>query len=324
MAENVNVKGQSNRVEEFFNDATESIQTYIKQMSGLEAPPIQNGNLDRALEGPLITGYPNTRKDIPEQYMIVIRSSFGRGAIIRASIQDKISLEVVSEWQPFLAGFPKIAQAAVQFLSGRALLSTFATRRIWLGTAPLTFTIPLKFEATVDAEKEVVSACRSLQKLVLPSQGPTRGRSTAARFGNSITAIPPGPSPYSAKRIGEIISGRSNPAIIEGEHFLGVGDIITVNIGTLLKFTPVIVRKVSVQYGTELTSSGLPISATADVTIETYEVLTKESLDEAYNIIDPVTEVHDVGSKAAGTSRDLSGLNQQIETQMNPNQTLMA
>ncbi|MHA2023181.1 MAG: hypothetical protein ACTSWQ_05930 [Candidatus Thorarchaeota archaeon] len=263
-------------------DAFEKVKKYVSEISGL-TPPVRNGTVGAArYSGPIDVGYPKARKDIPEQYMVTIRSSFGQGVVIRAAIQDKLAFEVSSDWQPFLSSvIPRSINATFQFATGKALLNRFASRRIWLGTTPLSITLPLKFEATQDANVEVVSACRALQKLVLPSQS---GGINATTY-DKLTSIPPGPSPYSIKQLNMYLSKSESPTIQKGEHWGGRGDVISVRLGKMVYLKPVIISKVNVSFSPQLTIEGFPIGATAEVSIQTYEVLTKEALDsEVYGL----------------------------------------
>ena len=145
-------------------------------------------------------------------------------------LQDKITLEASSEWGGITQGMPgsddlfKLADTVTQAVAGRTLRSTLSTRRIWNGSAPISITMKLKFEAFSDPFREVIQPCMGLQGLTLPRDG----------LGNAVGLIPPGPNPFDISLNGEPENER--------------GENISLNIGGFLHFDSVIVKSVRVTF----------------------------------------------------------------------------
>jgi len=236
-------------------------------------------------------------EDIPEEYLVtitdVLPSSYkqgeGKTIVIKAAIQEKITTRLESSWSSLSAAsyITGAYNSLLQLVAGRSLVSRFASRRIWSGTTPLDFTLSLKFEAINDTSEEVTKPIRELQRMILPYSGRSEvaGDSTlssalhAAGVAGEFFLAPPGPNPF--KIIGlEKIRGVSKL------HIADEGENITVQIGNLLKLRKVIVKDISVDHNPKFEKGGATISAVATVHFQTFEILTKETLDYMYNMVD--------------------------------------
>jgi hypothetical protein len=120
----------------------------------------------------------------------------------------------------------------------------------------------LHFEAVNDVVTEVLQPCVGLQALVLPRGG----------LMNNFFLVPPGPSPF------QLPTNKEGKSIVNLDH---TGDKIDVNIGDFIKFESIIVENVRISYENRMSDKG-PVGAVAEVTFSTYEMLTKEGLEEAY------------------------------------------
>jgi len=250
---------------------------------------------------PVIVGVPESvLSTVSNQYLVTITAEFGgalggpnisgREFTVNAFLQEKIQLSAASSWEGITQDIPGYdavmgkLNATTQMASGRSMKTPWSTRRKWMGSDPITLTLKLKFEAQNDVEKEVLWPCMGLQGLTLPRGG----------FLGQLGIIPPGPNPYTWKTEGKQ----------RGEH-------ITVNVGNFLKFDHVIVKNVDVVYENRMTAKG-PVGAEVAITIQTYEMLTREGLQKAYgevfatnadmNIIGTVT-----GSMQRAANRAASG-----------------
>ncbi|MHA1859714.1 MAG: hypothetical protein ACTSVF_01270 [Candidatus Asgardarchaeia archaeon] len=249
------------------------------------------GSLQRRVSSPpKDVGYPATRKDIPQEYRVRIKSSIsntdGSDVTVHAILQGKFPIRTTSEWQPFATAglLYKEFQALAQMISGRALISRFGRRRMWVGTSPLTLTLPLKFEAVEDPEREVVLPCKMLQRMSLPSGGAVSGEK---HWYDIFSMIPPGPNPFTVEFLEEIpsiygkdVGGELLQLARKLPGVRGLGDIINIHIGTFLFIPRVIIKEVQVEFDSKFTKEGYPISASASLIFETFEIMTKESLDE--------------------------------------------
>ena len=200
---------------------------------------------------------------IPAAYKVSIIASDKTGIVstaVYARLQKEFSLETSSHWETFMGGGAGVlANAIAQAGFGTSLQLAVTSRRIWMGTKPLAISLPLVFMAETNVEIDVINFCKALQKMALPSIG---------TFG---VLIPPGPSPF------------INTAGILENNF---GTQISVQIGNFIKFDNVIIKEVKVDYSGRMSASpaGKPMYAEVLVTLETYEILTVEKLEEAYNL----------------------------------------
>jgi hypothetical protein len=194
---------------------------------------------------------------VPDEYKITVTVANSKGASgLIAVLQDNFVLAVESRWEPFMQGLNEsligqLGNIITTAATGKSLQVAVTSNRIW--TSTLTETDPYK---------DVVQKCYALQELAVPSEPVAGGLLT-----------PPGPSPF--KRTAE------------SKTMLGAqeGTRIDIAIGTFLKFKSVIVKSVSITYDTRMSEQprGLPIAAKADITFETYQIMTKENLADAYD-----------------------------------------
>jgi len=208
----------------------------------------------------IITKNPDLYKSYLNQPVQTKRVAFP-DVKIKALLQEKISLHTISNWAPTTASYVtrQILNEAVQAFGEVSAIARWTTRRVWFGSSPIAFTLHLKFEAVNDPFLEVLEPCRILQKLVLPY------------LYGSQALLPPGPNPYRADfgLINKLMPGTER-----------TGEITDVHIGKLLLIKKVIVKDVTVEYLPKFVAGGLPISALVTITFETFEIATKETLDE--------------------------------------------
>jgi len=248
-----------------------AVQDTLSSMMNKQIPGFSTGGR---------SGWTSDNFDIPEAYKVKIYSTYlgrrGQQAII-ALLQDKVSFNVTSDWEPLIGSIPGFDQinAGLQVITGgtASAVTSITSRRIWKGTSPIKITLPLRFEAVRDALREVVYPCLNLKKIALPNRTPIPFQIGGVSIGQLIdrnnlesfvTLAPPGPSPF--------------PEIQQ------YGDQITIQIGTLWKFDSVIIKEVNVDFSTKYTSEGYPISADVNLIFETYEIMIKEQLDNVYQV----------------------------------------
>jgi len=228
---------------------------------------------------------------IPEEYKIKIEST-NLKVVIVAIMQEKTTFRVTSDWEPFLpmGGAGQVANVVSTALTGRALMSRFMTRRIWKGTSPVTITMNLVFHSVDDTFRNVIQPAKALMQMALPSD---TGNVTFAGVTIPLVA-PPGPSPFTTADADATQPKATNQ---EGDNadqrktntvrdFISAmrsgGDQITIRIGNYLTFKSVIIREVQPVFDTKLSVDGWPMSTEVAVTFESYEILTKQTLDTAF------------------------------------------
>jgi hypothetical protein len=239
----------------------------------------KGGNVSTS-QGQIITNTVSKRlldKVAPEYQVRILarKMEIGGGPVLIdliALLQDEISLSTESNWQSFI---PSKYEAqpewqAIASAVGASLITRWTSRRVWMGTDPVSISMKLRFEADENAYYEVVIPCLSLKKLCLPTQGPQ----VDSKVRNVVTSnvlFPPGPNPLIRGGIGGWAGGENI------EIQIGLGP------RPFLYFNSVIVKRVNVTYADRFTSEGYPVSALADITFQTYTVLTKEDLDGVFS-----------------------------------------
>lgn len=245
---------------------------------------------------------------VPQEYLITVTSIRNHCSIV-APMQEPIRMEVESRWDPFIPSSilnegNVIAQAVTQ--GKKSLITRASSRRIWQGSSPIRLNLKLKFQAINDAVREVVEPVRLLQAIALPwspkgdkggsgeklmdviSHG-EKGELIAAansfvEFVDSFPLLsPPGPSPFTIEGILDL--GTNNRRAKENQirEDSSGGDIIVIEVGRFLTFYNVIVSKVSSEVPIMMTVDGDPVSASVDITFETYEMITTDELARMYS-----------------------------------------
>ncbi len=232
-------------------------------------------------------GYVPDGRRLASEFLVTI-TSFRARTTITGIIQDPIMMGVESVWEPFIpTEVYGPADTLIQTLTSSkwSLVTKATSRRKWKGSTPLEVTLPLKFHAVDDAFLEVVEPCRILQSLALPSEG--KDAQSLSSLSDAKKAIPflapPGPTPFTSEdllnRSLAKINKTKEEKILRG---LRGGDLIIVKFGRFLTLFNVILKSARVEFQPRFDVTGNPISATANLVFESYEILTSESLGASY------------------------------------------
>jgi len=235
---------------------------------------------------------------VAPEYLVRITSYRNKCTVVGV-LQEDITMRVESRWEYVVpTAILDLANLAIQAVSsGRWSVITKATsRRIWQGSSPLQISLNLKFEAVEDPYREVVQPCKFLQAMTLPANIKFEQSWAKARPGIVETAkhevretlkgvagtflSPPGPTPFTTKGLFTRDSTRSIDEIVND---LKGGDIIKVDIGRFLSFWNVVVKNVTPVFHSKFVRKGDPISAQVNIVFESYEMMTVETLEEAYS-----------------------------------------
>jgi len=223
---------------------------------------------------------------LADEYKIRI-SSTALNTVVVGAMQEKTMFRITSDWESFIpiGGLTQHANAITQLVSGRALVSRFSSRRSWKGTSPVTLNIELKFESIENTYRNVIAPVLALMQMALPGAG--------------VLLKPPGPDPFrmpkklksAARSISSAVSAVFSATEVQTAGLKNTefkdekagGDWITVKIGNYLEFTSVIIKSVTPVFDTKMSvDGGYPVSANVNVEIESYEILTKETLSDAF------------------------------------------
>ena len=230
---------------------------------------------------PVNCGIPESAlSGISSKYVVTIRAKFGKQMIASKSewaggeagkteftvfgfLQEKVVLTAGSDWKGITQLIPDEWQKGLNAINtgaqvaGRSFISTISTRRVWSGSHPIGIRMKLKFEAYKDVKREVIMPCMALQGLTLPRGG------GGGAVSNTVFFIPPGPNPFNWST--------------EGQEDMERAENIELSIGGFLTFPSVIIKDVNVTFENRMSISG-PIGAEVDLTIETYQMPTRENL----------------------------------------------
>jgi hypothetical protein len=225
------------------------------------------------------SGYnPDVVGAVAPEYLIMIRNT--KNWFIKAVMQESFFMGANSSWTPLVPmSVAHLINYASQFLTGKAIVAKWATRRVWTGTSPISLRVNLVFNAVNNEYIEVVRPCMRLQQMALPFM---TGVSS-----NPVSSViplmnPPGPSPFNQSDDQTIIAQGANAIAGAREIFVGQGDRIDISIGKFLTFSNVVLKDVGVEYSAKMSQSGFPISSKATMIFETYEMITREDLENIH------------------------------------------
>jgi hypothetical protein len=200
---------------------------------------------------------------------------------VESVLSEPVRVEGIAHCRSFMSSLEKIGGGNIVTLLdflGRSvgnggLRQPWMSRKIWQGSEPLRLTLNLKFLATggneefLGADKagfiEVYQPTCQLMSLIYPG-GVSSGEVDEA--GEKIYAhfVPPGPSAFHAFRGDDSQNGQV------GRNGI-VGHPVDVQVGNFILFQNCFVTSCSVEYSPLLDPSGYPMSATASLTVESYE-----------------------------------------------------
>jgi hypothetical protein len=217
-------------------------------------------------------GYLPESTGVPEAYITTVTSKALQCKVC-AVVQEKIQFLVNGVWEPFpgLGMFNEVAELIPQALLGVTLVQPWMKRRMWRGSTPISISVDMNFYAYDDAYNNVLLPCMLLQQMALPQEtlsvGVVENEGTASETYGKLFSVysPPGPSPFTVF-----------------EDTLAGGDKIDLTFGNILRFSNVIVSECLINLENKLTEQGYPITGSARIVFETFEMMTKESLRAVY------------------------------------------
>ena len=241
---------------------------------------------------------------VDNKYKVVIENSQW---VVNAWLQENFRFKVGSQWGSLLSSIPfakeisGVASSATKALTGHALKNIAMTRRKWEGTDPLSIELKMRFRAYENSQREVVDAVKALQSMTLPAEmGPLKFLK-GTMFGDSPVpgfVMPPGPNEFYSSSMASVMDkvpwGGNDQRIGES------GDIISIDMfGGGFYLDMVIIKSVEASFDPKMTKDG-PVAAEVSVLLESYEVLTKGKLDNAYRGIGYTTSSNQAANASAG------------------------
>jgi hypothetical protein len=242
-------------------------------------------------------GYLPESTGVPEEYITTVTSRALQCKVCSV-VQEQIRFVVNGVWEPFpgLGMFNELVDLVPQAILGVTIVQPWMKRRMWRGATPIQIITDMKFVAYDSAYNNVVMPCMLLQQMALPQEAfsldyvENEGMKNEVNTNILSVYSPPGPSPFTVF-----------------EDWNRNGDKIDITFGSFLKFENVIITECDIvmdnkfssadsfAYGVTGKSNGLPISGTARVIFETYEMMTKETLKAVYGF-----------NSGAGTTQSLT------------------
>lgn len=255
-------------------------QDLLKDTLGID---FRKSFVSKPLTGKKIVGFNETAfQQVDPKYKVVIENS---EFIVNAWLQDGFEFDTSSNWGALLGimsggAVSEVAELATKAVAGVSLKNVAMTRRKWENSTPLQVNLKLKFRAYEDADIEVLQACKALQSMTLPAEVDTFIKGVLMPG----VLIPPGPnemylSTGTASASNQFLAWNKGAS---KQKLLGSGDIISIELfGGQFYLDMVIIKNVKVKFDSKLTAKG-PVAAEVNVTLESYEVLTKQKLEKAY------------------------------------------
>lgn len=220
----------------------------------------------------------------PNQLVGITTKSENKDVVIIESVlQRPISFRTSSKWGPLptlqdfgMKDIPNMdaIDAGLMAVFGTSTQSTVNSRRMWKGTSPLNIQIDLRFEAFEDPLLEVVAPTVRLMGLTLPM------RSAISIGKMDFFLVPPGPAPFPnavMEKAMNIASGKAGVA----ELAKSSGEETTIRIGGTMQFERVVLEGANVTWDQRCDANGRPLGSNVSLTFTTWEILTREALNEA-------------------------------------------
>lgn len=197
---------------------------------------------------------------LPEQFQFSVASAFEA-----PFAQGLIQSEGIKNFSKFM-GFSNLVTQSL-------------TAQVWQGTQEVDFSLTFELVAENDPDTDVVQPIKRLMMLTLPDVGPI-GLLTppgpVIDFARSAESLRQSATSIGASALSSI-TGRGATDITPAKVYYK--NDISLEIGRFLKFPSVVVRNVSFNGKMMFHKSGLPISASVDVSFGTFVVPTKNDVD---------------------------------------------
>ena len=184
-----------------------------------------------------------------------------KGQEILAVLSGPFSVDATSNWEGVLKmGASQVLETIDNFaqgLFGNTIRQPWLSRKLWTGTTPLTFTLPLQFVSFDDAEAQVVKPMMGLLSLVYPRLDYDAGDVDAADMFS--TYFVPGPTLF------YVNDGAYDSASDEGDR-------VEITLGKFLHFKGCYIKSVGFNVENSFSVDGWPHNVKASVTFETMDV----------------------------------------------------
>lgn len=236
-----------------------------------------------------------------EYYRVCFHSEvFG---LVWAWLPDDFTMNLLEAWNYILGGgLPAVINLTSQLFAGGKIPNTkYLTAKVWTGSDPLKFSLPLRFVAQRSSSEEIIQPIKQLMKMSLP-RNPNGG----------AWLIPPGPG--IGQDIVQGIRGIETRAGTVGslaDRYIGrgwgsgatSGDNITLYIGSYLRIPRIYIESVTATFKGLLNKDGQPMESSCRVNCATLYAPTADDIDSYISV---------QSTGFAQERRELEGVNQQF------------
>jgi hypothetical protein len=200
-------------------------------------------------------------------YRVTIYSE--RYGIVHAWMPDEFKMQLNQTWDFIIGGGVTGIVNAVAQVMGSSVFTQYQTAKVWCGSHPISFSLPLTFTARKNSQKEVIDPIKQLMKMSVPYQlsGWTvrpPGPSAVAKFGRSaLRSVTPGDS---ADNFFDALGGST-------------GDKLVLYIGSYIRIPDIYIEGVSVTFSSTIDSDGNPMRGECFLLCNTMYAPTVQNVD---------------------------------------------
>lgn len=215
----------------------------------------------------------NSYVDVDGMYKSQIRAISGGNEVFTGYVPEDFQINLANNWDPIgglgdaipgLSGVTNAVDGASKRLLGGVQPLKYLSPQTWSGPSYLTISLPFELHNWTSAESNVLSPMLSMMKLVTPSTDPV-GR-----------LIVPGPSPVKTA----IESYTASEGGDADYSSLISGKIFACSVGTFFEMSPCIITDVTAAMDGQFEhSTGLPMSVSLNVQVQSYYPVSREDID---------------------------------------------
>jgi hypothetical protein len=195
----------------------------------------------------------------------------GKNKTVRAPLSGSFSINVQSRWNEIFGGsgggstLLGIVDHLAQALGNKTVAQPWFGRKMWGGTTPFKFSLPLRFISRFNAYKEVYLPMMGLLSFMYPrlnnDQQGEAGKDTADMLS---TYFLPGPNIFYS-----VTDSEENSSFNLG---LGGGDAVEIELGKFISFSGCYLTSVSLTVENSFNLDGYPHNVGAQVEFEAMDV----------------------------------------------------
>lgn len=201
------------------------------------------------------------------------RDSTPKSTVIANVPEEDIAIDVASDWAQtdlgkVVEGAMGMVNRATSAISGSQLKSQLTSAQQWNGTNPPSIAFTLEFNADTSSVNDVMQPIANIISMCVPE------------VINNIRVAVPGPTPADAAlAFVNKVSSNTGTSSMKLE-----GDRIQLFVGKWLYWDNVVITNLGLKFGTKLGPEGIPLRATATVTMKPFMTPYRQDIFKALRI----------------------------------------